>query len=354
MESSNTGTSIIQIIIEFLLLFIPKTLVKRIVAMVLISADVPNSKVTELSGLCDRSVRSIKKSISDGNAKGLLSLKNGSGSRCKTKGLEEQIIAEIERNNYHTYQEIADMVEEKFNIKISTSSVRRLLKKNDIKRLKAGSLPAKADMQKQRDFYEGKLKPLMDKAENKDDVLLFMDASHFVLGCDFLGYIYGKKRRYIKTYSGRKRYNVLGAIDYISKSVLTVTNDCYITATEVCMLLRKIAEQYEGKTVHIVLDNARYQKCAVVQELAKELHIDLVYLPPYSPNLNLIERFWKFVKGELRSKYYNDFLLFQRRIDEIIESASNSNKRKVSSLIGKKIQLFDGLSSLCQNTLATA
>ena len=220
--------------------------------------------------------------------------------------------------------------------------------------MKAGSLPARADMQKQRDIYEGKLKPLMDKAENKDDVLLFMDASHFVLGCDFLGYIYGKKRRYIKTYSGRKRYNVLGAIDYISKSVLTVTNDCYITATEVCMLLRKIAEQYEGKTVHIVLDNARYQKCAVVQELAKELHIDLVYLPPYSPNLNLIERFWKFVKGELRSKYYNDFLLFQRRIDEIIESASNSNKRKVSSLIGKKIQLFDGLSSLCQNTLATA
>ena len=133
MESSNTGTSIIQIIIEFLLLFIPKTLVKRIVAMVLISADVPNSKVTELSGLCDRSVRSIKKSISDGNAKGLLSLKNGSGSRCKTKGLEEQIIAEIERNNYHTYQEIADMVEEKFNIKISTSSVRRLLKKTTSK-----------------------------------------------------------------------------------------------------------------------------------------------------------------------------------------------------------------------------
>ena len=154
-------------------------------------------------------------------------------------------------------------------------------------------------------------------------------------------------------------FNVLSVQFHLPKvqmteNVLTVTNDCYITATEVCMLLRKIAEQYEGKTVHIVLDNARYQKCAAVQELARELHIDLVYLPPYSPNLNLIERFWKFVKGELRSKYYNDFSLFKNRIDEIIKSASNSNKNRVSGLIGKKIQLFYGLVSLCQNTFVAA
>lgn len=90
-------------------------------------------------------------------------------------------------------------------------------KKNGIKKLKNGSLPAKADTEKQRAFYDSVLKPLMDKAEQSEVVLLFMDASHFVMGCDFLGCIYGKVRRFVLTFSGRKRYNVLGAIDYVTK-----------------------------------------------------------------------------------------------------------------------------------------
>jgi len=127
------------------------------------------------------------------------------------------------------------------------------------------------------------------------------------MGCDFLGHIYGKVRRFVKTFSGRRRYNVLGALDYVTKKVLAVANDSYITASEVCSIIRKIAAGYRGREVHLVLDNARYPKCQVVQELASQLHIQLEYIPPYSPNLNLIERLWKFVKGELSSKYYDDF-----------------------------------------------
>ena len=192
----------------------------------------------------------------------------------------------------------------------------------------------------------------MDKAEKSELVLLFLDASHFVMGCDFLGGIYGTVRRFVLTFSGRKRYNVLGAIDYATKKILTVTNDSYITATEVCEMLRKISAAYAGKTIHIVLDNARYQKCSAVIELAGQLGIVLDYIPPYSPNLNLIERLWKFVKGELRSRYYDDFSIFQQRIDSIIDSTSNRNKDKISRLIGQKVQLFDGLLSLCPNTFA--
>ncbi len=104
-----------------------------------------------------------------------------------------------------------------------------------------------------------------------------MDASHFVLGCDFLGCVYCRLRRFIRTFSGRRRYNVLGAIDYVTKHVLTVANDTYITATEVCEMLRKISEEYTGKVVHLVLDNARYQKCDAVRKLAAELRIVLIY-----------------------------------------------------------------------------
>ena len=192
----------------------------------------------------------------------------------------------------------------------------------------------------------------MEKARKCNMALLFMDASHFVMGCDFLGYIYGKERRFVKTYSGRKLYNVLGALDFVTKKVLTVTNDSYITATEVCEMLRKISESYAGKEICLVLDNARYQKCTVVQKLAAELNIQLIYIPPYSPNLNLIERLWKFVKGELRSKYYDDFDIFQQKIDSVIDSTTQENKAKVNKLIGEKIQLFDDLCCIEKNTFS--
>ncbi len=191
----------------------------------------------------------------------------------------------------------------------------------------------------------------MAQAEAGGISLLFLDASHFVMGCGYLGYVYGKARRYIRTFSGRKRYNVLGALDFVSKKVLTVANDSYITATEVCEMLGKIAVRYAGKEVHLVLDNARYQKCAIVQELSKELGIHLEYIPPYSPNLNLIERLWKFVKAELHSKYYNDFALFQEKIDSIIASTAQENKTRIDKLIGKKVQLFDSLKQTSENTL---
>lgn len=145
---------------------------------------------------------------------------------------------------------------------------------------------------------------------------------------------------------------MLGAIDYATKKVLTVTNESYITATEVCEMLRKIAAEYAGRTVHLILDNARYQKCMAVMELAEQLDIVLNYIPPYSPNLNLIERLWRFVKGELRSKYYDDFAIFQQRIDSIIESTSKENKVRISKLIGQKVQLFDDLRPVCKNTFA--
>ena len=213
-------------------------------------------------------------------------------------------------------------------------------------------MPAKAKPDEQRKFYEETLKPLIDKAHKECDkhILLFLDASHFVMGCDFLGSIYGKVRRYVTTFSGRQRYNVLGAINILTKKVTVVTNDTYITATEICTMLKKVASEYAGKVIHIALDNARYQKCDTVRDLANELGIELVYIPPYSPNLNLIERLWKLVKGKLRSKYYSDFSLFKSTIDSIIAGTETTYKDQVAKLIGEKVQLYDDLVPLCENT----
>ena len=181
----------------------------------------------------------------------------------------------------------------------------------------------------------------MQKAKNGEITLLFVDASHFIMGCDYLGYIYGKVRRFIRTYSGRSRYNVLGALDYASNKLTTITNDTYVTATEVCELIMKVSLEYAGKPIQLILDNARYQKCLLVQALAAELNVTLVYIPPYSPNLNLIERLWKHTKSRLRLKSYDDFNIFKETIDSIAGSTNKSDKTIIDKLIGEKVQLFD-------------
>lgn len=345
---------ILKQVISFLQLFLPETLAKRLVALILLAIGVSVKDAIGLTGLSERSLWSLKKSIRETPVAELMVIKSGSGRKAKTKGLEEQILTELDSHNYHTRQEIADMIEEKFHVCISRSTVGRLLKKNGFRWLKSGSIPAKADPQKQKDFFDTTLHPLMEKAKEGNIALLFLDASHFVMGCDFLGHIYSRTRRFIKTFSGRMRYNVLGAMDYVTKEVLTVTNDSYITASEVCDLLKKIKAKYEQREVHLVLDNARYQKCRVVQDLAGQLDIHLEYIPPYSPNLNLIERLWKFIKGDLSSKYYNDFKSFCEKIDSLLAAAADVYKSRIDSLIGKGVQLFNDLLPVGENTFSLA
>jgi hypothetical protein len=75
--------------------------------------------------------------------------------------------------------------------------------------------------------------------------------------------------------------------------------------------------------------------------MADELGINLVYIPSYSPNLNLIERLWKFVKGKLRTQYYDKFDVFVERINSITNSTDKENKQAIDRLISDKVQLFD-------------
>ena len=129
LVNSNDNSMVITKVIEFLQLFMPVTLAKRITAMVLLAAGIPTPRVTELTGLCDRSARGLLKSIQQNDIGGLFAIKRGSGQKSKTADIESEIIGEIEKNNYHTRQQIADMIKEKFHVQVSVATVGRLLKK---------------------------------------------------------------------------------------------------------------------------------------------------------------------------------------------------------------------------------
>lgn len=116
-------------VIEFLEVFLPSTLAKRLVAIILLVIGVPVKKAVELSGLSERSLWSLHKRLQEESICSMMEMKHGGGQTEKTAGLQEEIIAELETNNYHTRQEIVDMIEEKYQIKTSRTAVGRLLKK---------------------------------------------------------------------------------------------------------------------------------------------------------------------------------------------------------------------------------
>ena len=185
------------------------------------------------------------------------------------------------------------------------------------------------------------MEPRLNDAKEGKRVLFFIDAAHFVLA-PFLGYLWSLTRLFIKAPAGRKRFNVLGALNATTHELITVMNDSYINAQSVCDLLWKVARLNLKVPITFVLDNARYQKCAVVQELAQSLNIELLYLPPYSPNLNLIERLWKFVKKEcLYSKYYSEFTSFKKAIINCLDQTHSTHKKELDSLLTLKFQTFN-------------
>lgn len=207
-----------------------------------------------------------------------------------------------------------------------------------------GAVPGRAadpDKQKEQEsFREEKLEPRLAEAREGKRVMVFMDAAHFVHGA-FLGMVWCFVRVFMPTPSGRKRFNVLGALNAVSKEVLTFTNETYINAQSVCQFLLQIAQYYGSKPITIVLDNAKYQKCALVQGFALDLGIELLFLPSYSPQLNLIERYWRFLRKKcLYSRYYPNFKKFKKAIERCITFAIYEYPDELESLLTWKFQSF--------------
>ena len=171
----------------------------------------------------------------------------------------------------------------------------------------------------------------------------------------FLGIVWCFQRLFVKAPSGRQRLNVLAALNAISHELFTVENLTYITSKTVCELLHLLAGTHQGMPISVILDNARYQRCALVQAVAQELGIELCYLPPYSPNLNLIERFWRFIKKQcLYSKYYPDCHTFQQAISTCIQEASTKHQDELKRLLTLRFQTFQDVAMIGEQQALSA
>jgi len=243
-------------------------------------------------------------------------------------------------------REAAVRIEEMTGIKRSPVQVRHFMKRNGLRYRKTGHIPAKADSAKQKEWVETKLAPVIAEAQNKKCHLLFMDASHFILQ-PFICALWSMTRLFIKAAAGRNRINVLGTVHAITKEVFTMSNTTYISADTIIDFLKKIKELYVDLPITIVLDNARYQHCQLVEDTAKKMGITLLFLPSYSPNLNIIERLWKITKKKvLYAKYYDTPEKFHDAITNFFRTINEKCSEELTSVLSLNFQFFKNENAL--------
>lgn len=238
-------------------------------------------------------------------------------------------------------KEAAHRIKKLTGVHRSHSRIRAFLHRMGLKPLRTGQIPAKANVEEQQKFHDETLQPLLKEAKAGKCHVLFLDSAHFVLAA-FVAVVWCVKRVFVKTAPGRFRLNVIGAIHATSQELTARYNTTYITASTVVELLEDIAHEYTDRPIHIILDNARYQHCQFVKEAALRMNITLVFLPPYAPNLNLIERLWKFVKAEVcAANYFPDAHTFQNAIIDFLNSLhTKPRKKELKSRLSHNFQLF--------------
>jgi transposase len=312
---------------------------RRCEVLYLKSQGFKNQEIEKIVGISHGTVTIYLKLYQQGGIEALKTL-NYKGQPSKLHSYKEQIKASFEKRPVGTFKEAKARIKEITGIDLSISQIKYFLDQIGIKRRKVKQIPDRLDIEKQENFKKQELEPLIERAQKREIHLFFGDAAHFVLR-PFLGFLYSLTPLFVKASAGRKRYNILGALNAITKDIITYTNFTYINSHSVCALLDQLKAQYADLPIYLILDNARYQKNKFVQAYAEYLGITLVFLPAYSPNLNLIERLWKFVKKEaLYSTYYENFSDFTQAIDQCIEDTKTKYKPEMNTLLTLNFQSF--------------
>ena len=238
-----------------------------------------------------------------------------------SKKQSEEVIDHLEETLYTKVVEIVSYVESKFKLQYTVSGMTDWLKRNNFSYKSPKGTPSKADVAKQKEFIDiyGQLKEL---SGSNDEPILFFDGVHPSMQTKVShGWIRKGQDKEIPTTASKTRINILGAINLDDMSVVAKEYESNINGASVVDFCNEIKEDYADKQViHVILDQAGYNKATEVREHAFQLGIHLHYLPPYSPNLNAIERLWKVMNEETRNNiFFKTAKEFKSRVRKFIK-----------------------------------
>jgi transposase len=260
---------------------------------------------------------------------GKLNIASGGSSSMLSEDQTSELLSHLTQNTYRTTQEIIVYIEDTYAVSYSVPGMNKWLHRNGFSYKKPKGYPHKASVEQQDQFIAAYNKLKLTIAS--DECILFMDACHPSMATKITcGWIKKGQSKPIETTASRTRMNLIGALNLSKISKPIVASYTTVDGDSIVDFLRQIRKYSKIKgTIHLILDQAGYNCCDEVANAAAKLNIKLFHLPPYSPNLNSIERLWKVMNEHARNNKFfrtadefrqsiNDF--FQKTLPKIADS----------------------------------
>jgi transposase len=252
-----------------------------------------------------------------------------------------QVEQELARKPYHRARDVAAFVKEQFQIAYTERGMQALLQRKGYRCIKARLVPGDPPPESEQKAFIERYFEL--KATLKaPDRIYFVDAMHPTHNV-CLGYVWVKKgkRWIVRSNTGRKRYNILGAYCPLDGEYIDIRGITNVNAQTLQQLIDQIRAQHpDAGRIVLLLDNARYNHARLVSEHIAGTNVELVFLLAYSPNLNLIERLWRFAKGHvMKDTYYETFEEFVAAFDQVLTNL-DQYADELASLMTEKFEIL--------------
>jgi len=297
-----------------------KKFADKLKAILLLSDGFSCDDVGRILLLDDDTIRRYRTQYLNSGSESLLSDYNKGTSPKLNKIQIQELNNHLESTTYIDSKGIVVWIKKHFNQEYTTSGINSLLKRMGFVYKKPVLTPCKIDPKKQQDFI-AQYQQTKEGLQNNDQIY-FVDGVHPQHNSiAAYGWIKKGKTKQLKTNNGRKRTNINGALNLRTKEVFYVEDERINAQTMISLLQQILEKQKEGK-IYIVLDNASYYHAKIVKEFLEKNHrIILKFLPPYSPNLNIIERLWRILKKKVvYNKFYLKFEDFRKKVIEFFEN----------------------------------
>lgn len=244
----------------------------------------------------------------------------------------KELESHLESKMYLHSKDIRHYIEITYKVTYTLEGVRALLSRLNFVYKKTKHLPGKGDLEKQKAFEKQYRK--LKKSKSKDDKIYFMDGVHPLhnsMLCN--GWIKKGTEKAIKSNTGRERLNINGACNVEDIEVIIHEDVSINGQSTICLFDKMQAHQRKGN-LFVMADNAKYYRSKLVSEyLKKNKRVKLIFLPSYSPNLNLIERLWKFYKKEvLYDSYYETFKEFKKKTLTFFQNIKDHKEELITLL----------------------
>jgi len=310
----------------------------RIKAVLALATGWRAEEVAEILQIDANTVRNHFKRYREGGIQALRDIAFR-GSACALDADELAVLdLHLQEYLYLSAKAVARWVQETFGVSYTESGMTALLHRLGYVYKKPKLVPGKADPAAQEAHLEEYRK--LKQAKGEHDPIYFMDATHPqhnpVLA---YGWIKHGEDRNVRSNTGRRRLNINGAID-LDRLEPVVRFDDTIDADSTIALFKQLeALNLAATWIYVICDNARYYRCKAVKEYLQTSRIKLVFLPAYAPNLNLIERFWKFFKKTiLYNRYFESFSEFRAACEQFFQNPSEY-KRELRSLLTENFSI---------------